>query len=136
MEYIDTIKKYISGKQYATSNVRSADGTIAYITSTGVSKIYPSEDVYNSTAGKNNCKADFIQLTPNWTDLGFPVGTLMKSGQSCGNENTYVQSIPPENNFDWQGKRKDQVESSYKIIWYSTIIFVASVIVGLITSLF
>jgi hypothetical protein len=102
MEYIDTIKKYISGKQYANSNVRSADGTIAYITSTGVSKVFPSMDVYNSTVGKNNCKADFIQLTPNWSDLGFPVGTLMKSGQSCGNENTYVQSTPPENNFDWQ----------------------------------
>jgi len=102
MEYIDTIKKYVSGKQYASSNVRSADGTIAYITATGVSKIYPSPDVYSATAGKNNCSTDFIQLTPNWSDLGFPVGSIMESGQSCGNENSYVQSTPPETNFDWQ----------------------------------
>lgn len=102
MEYIDTIKKYVSGKQYAESNVRSDDGTIAYITATGVSKHYPSEDVYNATAGKNNCPTDFIQLTPNWSDLGFPVGAVMQSGQSCGNENSYVQSTPPETNFDWQ----------------------------------
>ena len=101
MEYLETIKKYVSGKQYASSNVQSADGTIAYMTSTGVSKQYPSMEVYNATAGKNNCKSDFIQLTPNWVDLGFPVGSLMKSGQSCGNENTYVQATPPENQFDW-----------------------------------
>lgn len=101
MEYLETIQKYVSGKQYASSNVRSSDGTVAYMTNTGVSKKYPSQDVYDATAGKNNCKADFIQLTPNWKELGFPVGSLMKSGQSCGNENTYVQSTPPENNFDW-----------------------------------
>ena len=101
MEYLETIKKYVSGKQYATSNVRSSDGTIAYMTSTGVSKQYPSVDVYDATAGKNNCKPDFIQLTPKWNELGFPVGSLMKSGQSCGNENTYVQATPPENDFDW-----------------------------------
>jgi hypothetical protein len=102
MNYINTIKKYVSGKKYASSNVRSADGTIAYITATGVSKMYPSEDVYNATAGKNNCASDFIQLTPNWSDLGFPVGSVMETGQSCGNENSYVQSAPPETNFDWQ----------------------------------
>jgi hypothetical protein len=99
---METIRKYISGKKYASSNVRSADGTIAYITSTGVSKVYPDMDVYNATAGKNNCGADFIQLTPNWKDLGFPVGTLMESGKSCGNEHSYVQATPPETNFDWQ----------------------------------
>jgi hypothetical protein len=99
---METIKKYLSGKKYASSNVRSADGTIAYITPTGVSKIYPSMDVYNSTSGKNNCPADFIQLTPNWNELGFPVGTLMVSGKSCGNEHSYVQSTPPETNFDWK----------------------------------
>lgn len=102
MNYIDTIKKYVSGKQYASSNIQSADGTIAYVTPTGVAKRYPSQDVYNATAGKHNCPSDFIQLTPNWRELGFPVGTLMKSGQSCGNENSYVQSKPPKTNFDWE----------------------------------
>jgi hypothetical protein len=102
MEYIDTLKKYMSGKNYANKMVRSTDGTTAYITSTGVSKVFSSNDDYNATIGKNNCPTNFIQLTPNWSDLGFPVGTMMKSGQSCGLENSYVQASPPETNFDWE----------------------------------
>ena len=102
MEYLDTLKKYMSGKKYANKNVRSADGTIGYVTATGVSKVYGSMEDYQATAGKNNCPADFIKLTPNWKDLGFPVGSTMKSGQSCGNENTYVQPSPPETKFDWK----------------------------------
>jgi hypothetical protein len=99
---METIQKYISGKKYANTNVKSKDGKIAYMTSTGVSKLYPSQQVYESTAGKNNCKSGFIQLTPSWNDVGFPVGSLMKSGQSCGNENKYVQAEPPQTTFDWQ----------------------------------
>jgi hypothetical protein len=102
MEYIDTLKKYMSGKDYANKAIRSADGAIAYVTASGVSKHYTSMDDYNATAGKNNCPADFIQLTPNWGDLGFAVGSTMKSGQSCGNENAFVQAEPPETNFDWK----------------------------------
>ena len=101
MEYINTLKRYVSGKKYASANVRSSDGTMAYITPTGVSKQYPSPDVYNSTAGKNNCPSDFIQLSPTWNDLGFAVGSMMQPGQSCGMENTYVQETPPPTNFDW-----------------------------------
>ena len=101
MEYLDTLKKYVSGKKYANQAVRSADGTIAYVTSTGVSKQFSSMADYTNTVGKNNCP-EFIQLTPKWTDLGFPVGSTMKPGQSCGNENTYVQAEPPKNNFDWK----------------------------------
>jgi len=102
MEYIDTLKKYMSGKDYANKAVRSADGTIGYVTATGVSKVYGSMDDYNATAGKNNCPSDFVQLTPNWADLGFPVGSLMKPGQTCGKENSYIQAEPPETKFDWQ----------------------------------
>ncbi len=101
MEYVDTLKKYMSGKQYANKTVRSADGTIAYVTSTGVSKVYGSMEDYQETVGKRNCP-EFIQLTPDWKDLGFPVGSLMKKGQACGHENTYVQAEPPETNFDWK----------------------------------
>ena len=101
MEYIDTLKKYMSGKNYANQTVRSKDGTIGYVTATGVSKPFASTEDYQATAGKNNCP-EFVQLSPNWSDLGFPVGSTMKAGQSCGNENTYVQAEPPQNNFDWQ----------------------------------
>jgi len=102
MDYIESIRKYTSGKQYASSNIRSADGTLAYMTSTGVSRVYPSQEVYDSTAKKNGCGGDFIQLTPNWADLGFPVGNLMEPGKACGNETTYVQSKPEKMELDWQ----------------------------------
>lgn len=102
MDYLSTIQKYMDGKKYAYQNIRSSDNNIGYVTATGVSKKYASMDVYNATAGKNNCPSSFTQITPTWSDLGFPVGTLMKSGQSCGNENTYVQASPPENQFDWE----------------------------------
>ena len=102
MDYLSTIQKYMDGKKYANQHIKSSDNNIGYVTATGVSKKYASMDVYNATAGKNNCPSSFTQITPTWSDLGFPVGTLMTSGQSCGNENTYVQASPPQNNFDWE----------------------------------
>lgn len=102
MDYLDTLKKFVSGKKYASSNIKSSDGKLAYVTATGVSKPYPSMDVYSKTAGKNNCGGNFIQLQPKWDDLGFPVGSLMKSGQSCGYENSYIQAKPPDMALDWK----------------------------------
>lgn len=101
MEYLDTLEKYMSGKKYANKHIKTSDAT-GYVTATGVSKQYKNNEEYQATAGKNNCPSDFIQLTPKWDDLGFPVGTLMKPGQSCGNENKYVQSEPPKTDFDWK----------------------------------
>lgn len=102
MDYLVTLQKYVSGKQYASSNVKTSDGKVAYITASGVSKMYPSNEVYKKTAGKNNCGSGVIQLSPKWDDLGFAVGSLMKSGQSCGYENSYVQPKPPDTTFDWR----------------------------------
>ena len=102
MDYLDTIQKYMDGKKYASNNISSSDNKIGYVTETGVSKQYASMDVYNATAGKNNCPSDFIKIVPTWSDLGFPIGSLMTSGQSCGNETKYVQASPPENDFDWE----------------------------------
>jgi hypothetical protein len=101
MDYIDTLKKYVGGKKYANKNIKTKDA-VGYVTATGVSKQYKNNVDFQATAGKNNCPSDFIQLTPNWEDLGFPVGSLMKPGQSCGNENTYVQAEPPKTDFDWK----------------------------------
>ena len=101
MDYIDTLKKYVSGKKYANKHIKTPDAT-GYVTATGVSKQYKNANDYQATAGKNNCPSDFVTLTPKWEDLGFPVGSLMIPGQSCGNENKYVQSEPPKTNFDWK----------------------------------
>jgi len=101
MDYIDTLKKYVSGKKHANKHIKTSDA-MGYITATGVSKQYKNNADYQATAGKNNCPSDFVTLTPKWDELGFPVGSLMIPGQSCGNENKYVQSEPPNTNFDWK----------------------------------
>jgi len=101
MDYIDTLKKYVSGKKYANKNIKTPDA-MGYVTATGISKQYSNQNDFQATAGKNNCPSDFSTLTPKWDELGFPVGSLMKSGQSCGNENKYVQAEPPKTNFDWK----------------------------------
>lgn len=101
MDYIDTLKKYVSGKKYANKHIKTPNAT-GYVTATGVSKQYSSDADYQATAGKNGCPSDFVTLTPKWDELGFPVGSLMIPGQSCGNENKYVQSEPPKTNFDWK----------------------------------
>ena len=101
MDYIDTLKKYVSGKKYANKHIKTSDAT-GYVTSTGISKQYKNNADYQATAGKNNCPSDFVTLTPKWDELGFPVGSLMVPGQSCGNENKYVQAEPPNTNFDWK----------------------------------
>jgi hypothetical protein len=68
MDYIDTLKKYVSGKKYANKNIKTPNAT-GYITATGISKQYSNQNDFNVTAGKNNCPSDFVQLTPNWTIL-------------------------------------------------------------------
>jgi hypothetical protein len=102
MNVLDQIKQYASGKKHASSNIQLSDGTLAYVTNTGVVKKFNSEDDYNATMGKNNCPSGNVPMTQSWSDLGFPVGSLMVSGQSCGYEASYVQTLPPSNNFDWQ----------------------------------
>lgn len=101
MDYIDTLKKYVSGKKHANKHIKTPDAT-GYVTATGISKQYRNNVDYQATAGKNNCPSDFVTLTPKWDELGFPVGSLMMPGQSCGNENKYVQAEPPRTNFDWK----------------------------------
>ncbi len=101
MDYIDTLKKYVSGKKHANKHIKTPDAT-GYVTATGISKQYRNNADFQATAGKNNCPSDFVTLTPKWDELGFPVGSLMIPGQSCGNENKYVQAEPPRTNFDWR----------------------------------
>jgi hypothetical protein len=100
MNYLDTIQKFISGSDYAGDTIQTSDGRLAYVTKTGVAKQYTSMNVYNATANKHGCTSTPVQLEPKWSDLGFPIGSIMKTGQSCGNEGKYVQSAPPTNDFD------------------------------------
>jgi hypothetical protein len=102
MNYLQKLQKYTSGINQSSKNIETSDGKRAYVTSTGVTKLYPNEDVFNATSGKRNCGGTPTLLTPKWDDLGFPIGSAMISGQSCGNENSYVQASPPPTNFNWK----------------------------------
>ena len=97
MQFLNTVNKYISGKEYANKGIRTSDGTLAYVTSTGVTKQISSDSLTGL-----NCPNEFIDVDQTWQNLGFPVGSLMVNGQSCGNEGTYVRGQPPATDFDWQ----------------------------------
>jgi hypothetical protein len=98
--YVDSVNKMAEVKKFAGKNIRTSDGTIAYITKDGFAKGYTNMSVYDGTAGKNGCPLNSIQLTDEWNSLGAPLGSVMAKGQSCGLERSYVTSAPPETNFD------------------------------------
>ena len=97
--YTDNIIKYMSGKKSAGKNIQTTDGFAAYITSTGVAKPYKSIKDLNN---KNGCTTKIDRIITTWGDMGFPVGSLMVEGQSCGNETKYIRSNPPQTVFDWK----------------------------------
>lgn len=99
VSYTDDISKFISGKQYAGKNIQTSDGKTAYITKTGIAKPYTS---VNELSNINGCKNSFERIDSSWGDMGIPIGSLMVKGQSCGNETSYVQSMPPKTTFDWK----------------------------------
>jgi hypothetical protein len=102
-DYLASIKKFILGaQQYANSNIKTSDGQYAYVTKTGVARKYADETVFNSTAGNNNCPSGYTEMQTTWEDLGFPVGSQMAVGESCGKEGSFVMATPPKNNFDAQ----------------------------------
>ena len=98
--YLDSIQKMAAIKKHAGHNIRTQDGTIAYVTKDGRAKGYTDMDVYTGTAGMNGCPLNSVQLTDEWKSLGAPLGSVMAKGQSCGLERSYVTSDPPETNFD------------------------------------
>ena len=100
MEFLDEVGKFISSKNYANKGIRTKDGKLAYVTSTGITKPYSTLDIAG-TAGPN-CPNEFVEVDQTWQNLGFPIGSLMKDGQSCGNEGKYVRTEPPTTDFDWK----------------------------------
>ena len=91
---------------YANKNVRLADGEIGYVNARGTYKWYPSQQVFNETAGKNGCPAYYASVDVKSNNYNVPgstintspelsVGTPMIAGQSCGSEgrNIYVTQM-------------------------------------------
>ena len=100
MAFLDTVNRFISGKEYANKGIRTKDGKLAYVTSTGITKPYASLE--DAGAAGPNCPNEFVEVDQTWQNLGFPIGSLMVSGQSCGNEGKYVRATPPSTDFDWK----------------------------------
>jgi hypothetical protein len=97
ISYTDQIKKFISGKEYAGKNIQTSDGVVSYITKTGIAKPYNTP-----LSNKNGCTTAIERIDSKFGNMGISVGSLMAKGQSCGNETSYVQSLPPKTTFDWK----------------------------------
>jgi len=82
-------------------NIRLSDGKIGYVTNEGIFKHYPNMEIFNNTAGKNNCPNEFIQVEANivngkvTTKPPFIVGEPMQNEQSCGYEGKNVFAANP-----------------------------------------
>ena len=97
---------------YVNKNVRLSDGKLGYVTAKGVFKQYPTQSIYDQTAGKNGCPSEIIDLNvpiDNGTiNAQYPlrVGTEMKMGQSCGNEGTNI--------FVYQPTKQENIPKKYE----------------------
>ena len=80
----------------------TSDNTYAYINSKGVVKKYDSVADYTNMYGKNGCGASKINVSSRLDSLALPIGKNMKSGQTCGKENTYVK-------YDFPAKRVPEI---------------------------
>jgi hypothetical protein len=98
--YIDDLAKSKESMKYTGKNVQTLDGKKAYVTNSGFVKLYADDATFNGTAGLNGCPTTMEQLNVKWDQLGFPKGSAMVKGQTCGSETEYVTASPPQNNFD------------------------------------
>lgn len=97
----DISGNYRNWKAYENENIYSTqDDTYAYVNSKGVIKAYDSLADYNDTKGKNGCGSTRINVSTRLSNLSLPIGKDMYSGQSCGNENSYVS-------YDFPARKKD-----------------------------
>lgn len=96
--YLDRVNP---SNPYLGKNVCLSNGACGYVTQKGVFKLYPNENIFNTTAGQNGCpKTAYMAIngdgdvnTVGSTISSNPpliVGTPMVSGQSCGNEGSDV----------------------------------------------
>mgnify|MGYP006097172963 CR=1 FL=1 len=99
------------------------DNAIFYVTNQGIAKLYPHDDVYSATVGKNGCgsASNIIKLDlpykQEYATAGAVIpstprlitGTVMVSGQSCGSEgeNVYVNEPIKLSNATYKGTYVD-----------------------------
>ena len=108
--FVDELEAYGESMKYTGKNVQTLDGKRAYVTNTGVAKLYEDAATFNSNAGFLGCPTQVLTVNQTWGKLGFPTGSAMAKGQACGNETKYVTAQPPENDFDAKWYRKNYSE--------------------------
>jgi hypothetical protein len=103
-----SINRTSSSNPYLGKNIRFTDGTVCYVTSQGIVRRYPTQDIFNNTAGLNGCpgKTDIININIAYNS-SFPIGSSipttppliigqdMVQNASCGNEgkNVYASTL-------------------------------------------
>jgi hypothetical protein len=120
---LDIIKRTSSTTNpYLNKNVKFTNNVVAYVTSQGIVKPYPSFDLYMSMAGKNGCPNSelmyidipfitaYISGSIIPTNPSLVVGSPMVQGESCGNEgkNVYVSTLVQNVNSSYVGCYSDK----------------------------
>jgi hypothetical protein len=111
---------------YLGKNIKIGE-KVMYVTQQGVAKLYPTQDILNSTAGSNNCPSQQTIVTVNipWSSsyatagVNIPTnpplitGTPMTAEQSCGNEgnNVFVNKLINNPTATYQGCYADNTSS-------------------------
>ena len=131
---METTKNYLdSSSNSSGKNIKLSNNQKFYITSTGYYKSYPSDEIYNMTAGKNGCPSDITSVNANsinGLDKNYTEGTSMQqigtSGQSCSNAGSNIFIANPVKaikndddlkNIEYVGCfKKDSLKNSMSII--------------------
>ena len=122
----NTVQRINPSNPYFNQNILFSTGHIAYVTEKGIVKLYPDTNTFNNTSGINNCPSTIpIQINLAWDPtFAFPgtiipttpplmSGTPMKSGQTCGNEdsNVYVNEVVVNPSSTYLGCYKDNTQT-------------------------
>jgi len=132
---LETINRVSKNNPYLNKNVKFNNEFVAYVTSEGILKPYPSIEVFNNVAGKNGCpglnKEDvfsvdipFLSSYVAGTKIQMPnnisliIGSPMTDGESCGNEgkNVYANTLVKNLNSTYVGCYNDKPAPSEVLI--------------------
>lgn len=102
-------------------NIKLTDGKIGYVTSEGIFKHYPNEEIYKNTSGKRGCPANYTQVEATivngkvTTTPPFIVGEPMQMEQSCGYEgkNVFASNTGAPGSHTYKGCYKAPVDNDY-----------------------
>ena len=93
--YLESVE---GANKYSGKNLRLKNNQTFFVTDDGYYKKYASDKVYEATAGKNGCPANFTTVDADSIDKldrKLIRSTPMKSGQSCANTGRNVFVTEP-----------------------------------------